>query len=123
MSFHSDLYYDIHELLGVPVGSAKKAGEKRLGPTILRTICKTITDALRRGEDVYIAGFGTFRVVQWKARTTKNSMISNYPFITSPHPITHRSRKRVIFIPSEALRAMINIDTPNAHNRRTREAW
>lgn len=53
--------------------AAQSAGvSKRCAADVLEAILATITDSLKKGENVTITGFGTFRRTQRAARTGVN---------------------------------------------------
>jgi len=58
---------DLVEEVSAETGLTKRASGEAIGAVI-----DGITDALARGEKVTLVGFGTFRVVQRKARTGRN---------------------------------------------------
>lgn len=86
-------------------------------------------DALLRGEDVHIKGFGRFSVRQGKPYRTSNIIIRRHPghqnaADRSPVTITHRAKRKVIFIPSDALMAMLNhAGTPTYDEQRIIKTW
>ena len=113
--------YEINRLLDVPVLDSNPT----LGRLILRTIRKAMTEALRRGEDIHIKGFGKFKVVTRKPYYTHSTYItyadehgnrSKAP--KSPVPIYHPARKVVTFTPAEQLKAMVNAPTPTTWDER-----
>jgi nucleoid DNA-binding protein len=116
---HLSLALQIHEALDEPFD---RHGEPALGYKIVNAIKAAITKALRRGEDVYVKGFGTFRVIERTPRRTGHNIVTGEP-VFSPVPIAHRPRNIVIFIPSEPLKAMLNLDSPNYKERRSMETW
>lgn len=102
---HRDLALSIHELLDLPL----KNGRPVIGYKIVKAIARSLRDAVKRGEEIRIPGFGIFRTVTWKPHRTGN------PFLTqnlhSPVPIEGKPRKVVTFLPSEQLLAMLNRGT------------
>jgi len=53
----------VHESLG---------GTKAQAERVVETIISTITDTLKKGEDVSVAGFGIFSAKERAARTARN---------------------------------------------------
>jgi DNA-binding protein HU-beta len=51
---------------------AKVVSTKREAQDALDCVLSTITKALKKGEDVTLTGFGTFKVVKRKARKGRN---------------------------------------------------
>ena len=62
-------------------------------------LMKIASAALAKGDNIYLRGFGTFRVVERKAKTARN--ISRGTFVTVP---AHHAVK---FIPSSELRDLV----------------
>jgi nucleoid DNA-binding protein len=116
--FHRHCAIDIHDLLDIPLD---KNGDPSLGTKILRAIIATMRDALHRGEDVKIPGFGIFRVVEWKPKRTGNNIISQ-DGTRSPVPLERMSKRVVTFIPAEQLKAMLNLGT-TWDEKRAMETW
>lgn len=99
-----DMVRELSEILELPIGQHIE-DSKIL--EIIYAIEKTITDALWRGESVYIAGFGTFYIM--KKRAFKNRMTYFYgkkdghsAWITVP------ARKYVRFKIAKALKRFVN---------------
>ena len=53
------------------VGKRTNLAKKDIG-NVIDALVETITDTIKKGEKVALAGFGTFQVVQRKARTGLN---------------------------------------------------
>ena len=51
---------------------AKVVKTKKQAQAALDCVMSSITKALKKGEDVTLTGFGTFKVVKRKARTGRN---------------------------------------------------
>ena len=51
---------------------AKVVGTKKAAQDAVDCVISSITRALKRGEDVTLTGFGTFKVVKRKARKGRN---------------------------------------------------
>ena len=51
---------------------AKVVGTKKEARTAVECMVSSITKSLKRGEDVVLTGFGTFKVVKRKARKGRN---------------------------------------------------
>lgn len=115
-----DLALLIHEILDEPLNAK---GDPALGYKIVNAILATITKAAKSGEDVYIKGFGIFRVVEKPARKTGNNIVLSDPIVFSPVPITHRPRKYLSFRPASQLMAMLNKENPNWLQRRAITSW
>ena len=118
---HGDIAHYIHELTDLPLA---KSNQPTLGRHILRIIVKTMRDALRRGEDVEIRGFGKFTVVTCPARMRKGTVI--HPGYVTPEPIIFPAKRVVTFIPSHPLVTMLNYTnsvTMNYKERRTARNW
>lgn len=120
----------IHEILDVPNGSY---GNPTFGFKVIKTILNVMRDALHRGEAVSINGFGTLRVVERTPRRTGSNFVANtasnkrHPShetnVYSPVIYTYGPRKYIIFEPSIQFMAMINMNTPNAHEQREIAKW
>jgi DNA-binding protein HU-beta len=54
---------ELFEMMGVPKAQASK---------MLDLVLNSITEALAKGEDVTLKGFGTFKIVELAARTGRN---------------------------------------------------
>ena len=111
---------EIHDLLDLP---RDKWGDPRLGRKIIATILTSMKEALYRGEEIYIEGFGTFKTVTRKARRTNFNFVSRNPTHVSTVPMEHEAKKKVIFVPSQILLSMLNLDTPNSKQRRIIAGW
>ncbi len=59
----SDLVFAVTSTSGTSKGDAAR---------VVDAVCDVITDALSRGEDVRLTGFGRFRVANRSARTGRN---------------------------------------------------
>jgi nucleoid DNA-binding protein len=64
------------------------------------SLLATISNALRKKEDVTITGFGTFKAVKRKARKGRN------PY--TGEPIKIKASTRVKFVPGKALKEAVN---------------
>lgn len=51
---------------------AKVVSTKKKAQVVVDSVLSSITNALKKGEDVTLTGFGTFRVVKRKARKGRN---------------------------------------------------
>ena len=51
---------------------AKVVSTKKEAQVVVDCVLSSITNALKKGEDVTLTGFGTFRVVKRKARKGRN---------------------------------------------------
>lgn len=108
----------IHETLDLPPDAH---GDPSDGIAIVHAILNSMRDALRRGEDITIKGFGTFTIVHGKPRRTGSNFITQQG-TRSPVPITHRPKSYVVFKPSEQVLAMLNLGT-NWDEKRAMEIW
>ena len=98
------------------------------GFKIAKAIFTTITNALQRGEEVYIKGFGKFKPITRKPRRTSNDFIYNghihgQPNVHATSPAERRPRTVIIFIPSYQLMALLNHKTPNHWEARAMSIW
>lgn len=97
----------------------------RLGTKVLRAVFNAIAQALKRGERVTIAGFGTFKVVQRKPRTTASNYLTQTQRRSEPRH--YPPRHYVVFQPALPLLAMLNLPEdgyePNYTERRTQSRW
>lgn len=118
---------ELHDLLGIPLQRKNPS----IGRKIIRTILQAITDALHRGEAVYIKGFGTFRVIEKAPRPTPHNILTsrgrNRPTSFAGDRRSYAPRKYVIFQPAMALMAMLNLPAagtaPSYKERRTQRQW
>jgi nucleoid DNA-binding protein len=113
-----DLAKYLHDLLQLPY---PPNGDPKTGRKIIAGIKKAITDALHRGEDVKIKGFGIFRVVNHKPTRVGSTFITQDP-IFSPVPIDVKGYRYVKFYPSSQLRAMLNGGT-TYDERKAMKLW
>ena len=67
---------------------------------ILKIIFVEITEALRRGENVEIRGFGTYKIRKRKARVGRNPRTGEQ--------IQIAASQKVKFLPAKALKEMFN---------------
>lgn len=86
----SDLVKNVADEIGISQAKANQAVTRLLG---------TITDALSRGEEVRLTGFGTFRVSQRAERKGRNPRTGEV--------ITVPARRRASFSPSSSLNEAI----------------
>ena len=106
----------IQELLDLPT--------LREATVILRTVLCVIRDALQRDEQVYVKGFGTFKLVKRTHRPTPNNIIANVPQpVMAVGMKYYKPRRVLIFEPSLPFMAMLNMNTPNYKERRTTFRW
>jgi integration host factor alpha subunit len=87
----SDLVEAIAEKTGLTKADSTRA---------LDAVFEAITKALKKGERVPIAGFGTFNVVKRKAREGRNPQTGETVKISA--------RKAVTFKPGTALKEVVN---------------
>ena len=109
--------YELHDLLDLPLTKHKPGGasEPYKGAKIIMTIFKSITDALRRGEEVYIWKFGRFKLVPHrKYNFTKSILaVAKDGKILARGPLSPRNLgKRVKFTPAPFLEAVLDMDHP-----------
>lgn len=80
---------------------ASKAGvEKSVAERNLNAITDAITESLKRGEEVKLAGFGSFDIKQTKAREGRNPKTGQ--------AITIPAAKKARFKPSKQLKETVN---------------
>ena len=72
---------------------------RRTAREAVNTITSVITDALARGEKVTLVGFGTFKVMERKARTGRNPQTGQ--------TIQIPAKKAPKFIPGKGLREKV----------------
>lgn len=103
----NDIAYQIDMLLGF-----KRL--KKSGPTYnaVKAVFTSMTNALRRGESVYIRGFGTFKVKSYES--FKRPAQFFYKGSSTRTVIDIPACKKVLFTPSKLLRSYIEQDQTNA---------
>jgi nucleoid DNA-binding protein len=116
----------INELIDEPIMSP-------IGFKVSKAIFKTIADALHRGEEVYVQGFGTFKVLKPREVHKLPNLILhrkrggefNSEATKSPVMIEIPGKKKVFFYPAIQLQAMLNEDdtTSNYKERRAKSIW
>jgi nucleoid DNA-binding protein len=112
---------ELTDLLDLPRG---KFGRPDKAHQIIRAIQTAMTDALHRGEDIRIDGFGIFRIHTRPSKPNRQTFIMGRPAIKTSEIVVAPARKVVKFTPSEALRAMVNIDAPTTCvERRAIKSW
>jgi nucleoid DNA-binding protein len=123
-----DLSMVIGDILQLPIDKVQHYPIQ--AANILQAILDSISAALHRGEDVHVKGFGIFRVKQLKPRTYTNIVTTKPPgedtisqATRTPIPIVLPGKKRVFFYPAIQLKAMLNHETPSAHERRAISIW
>jgi len=72
---------------------AEKTSTKKDAQDIVDTILESIKKTLKKREDVAIAGFGTFRVKQTKARMGRNPKTGEAIKISAKKKIAFRAAK------------------------------
>ena len=101
------------------------------GTKILNAVLDAVADALHRGEKVYIRGFGIFKVEERRPVPTPSNIVTNdrhgRPSVRAQGLRYYKPRLQVIFQPSMAFMAMINMPdsgaTPNHKERRAQLRW
>lgn len=118
----------IHELIDEPINA--RINSPTLGYKIVDTIVNTMAEALHRGEEVHIAGFGKFKVVDVPPRRIPHMALSKPPgedtikqAYYSPVDIVVPAKKRVAFSAYSQLRAMLNTEHPSWKQRRAMKIW
>lgn len=107
----------LNELFEQPLKS--KEGYK-----ITRAILKVITDALKRGEDVEIPGFGIFKHHITAKRKLPIVIHTTGDCNTATRVVKEVGNKHIIiFEPSIQLMAMLNKKTPNYKENRAMQIW
>ena len=123
--------YVLHELLDLPLDKLKPTGssEPYTGVKIIKTIFKSIADALRRGEEVKIYKFGTFTTIPRKKCNFSKSILAVAKDGTILARGPHKPKalgKRVKFKPAPFLQAVLDLDHPEraqAVPKRLIERW
>lgn len=120
----SDLAMLLHELFEIPFGR-KSNGWPGAGMKIVDAISTAMKDALKRGEDVSIPGFGIFR---WRTTPIRKmpsvTIWTDGNFKTAIRASKVLGGKRiVVFEPSIQLMAMLNKDTANYKEARAKSIW
>lgn len=118
--WRAKLAREIHELLELPLGDMNRVGQK-----IITTVFKTLADGLKRGESVYIRGFGKFSIRTSKAHTSPNIILhaSKGSFTFSKTPIEIKSKKYVHFAPCRAFTAMVDYQSPTPKSQALIHKW
>ena len=127
------LAQDLHELLDIPRTlctskiSGKTYSKPRKGQEIIAAVVRAMVSALHREEEVSIYGFGKFRVID-SPKISVGTILKSGPngeiIVSGKRPVAFR--KRVQFIPSPNLLAMLNQDNGcvlNAPQKRAMESW
>lgn len=73
---------------------------KEKAGSVVNSVVETISGSLKKGNDVAIIGFGTFKVAKRAARTAKNPQTGA--------PIKVAARKVPKFTPGKALKDVVN---------------
>lgn len=79
----------------ISIVAAEAGVTKRLSGEVIESFLNTVTRALESGEDVKLAGFGTFEIKCRSARTGRN--------MHTGEQVPIPARKRPAFTPSEQL--------------------
>jgi nucleoid DNA-binding protein len=79
---------------------AEVVATKKEAQAAVEQLFSSITGALRKGDSVTVAGFGTFKVVERKARQGRNPQTGA--------AIRIGARKAAKFVPGKALRDELN---------------
>lgn len=125
-------YWELQDLLNIPRQVHYSKGGFRYerpdkAAEIVHTIVKVLVDALKRGESVKIAGFGTFDVIDNPKKSVYRpftaSSSDGTPLGQSELILPLPPRKKVIFTPSIHLTAMLNMNRPNAFEKRAMKTW
>ena len=91
----SELVHQVAEKAGL---SSAKANE------VVTAVFETMTDSLGRGEEVRLAGFGTFRLVERRERVARHPRTGER--------IVVPAGRRVVFAPSSHLSAAAKTSQP-----------
>lgn len=78
---------------------AKVVKTKKQAQAALECVISSITKALKKGEDVTLTGFGTFKVVKRKARRGRNPRTGE--------AIKIKASKAPKFVPGKTLKATV----------------
>lgn len=90
---------------------------------IVNAMIKSITEALRRGEEVQVLGLGTFKIVtRGQIKRSVNFISGGHPkkqqnaFKDIPRVVIHQNPKKVvIFVPHDSLLEFINQENQKDH--------
>lgn len=125
-----EFQWELQDLMDIPRAVKHSSGGFRYekpdkAAEVIRVIFGVIKDALLRGEKVNIPGFGTFKIIDTKPTRSKHTIVGNSKGKVVGFSQTHRtvpSKKKVIFIPSVHLMAMLNLDEPNVPSYKHKNA-
>ncbi|MHC4459076.1 MAG: HU family DNA-binding protein [Planctomycetota bacterium] len=78
---------------------AKVVGTKKEAQVAVDCVLSSVTKALKKGDDVGLVGFGTFKVVKRKARKGRNPQTGE--------PITIKATKVPKFVAGKALKEAV----------------
>lgn len=84
-------------------------GECPTGKAIVQTILRTMTEALQRGESVYVRGLGKFEVRPGCRKILKPVVRRQPKPSYSPVFVEYMAPKRVMFTPDYQLRKRVNL--------------
>ncbi|MBI3983948.1 HU family DNA-binding protein [Candidatus Microgenomates bacterium] len=108
---------EVHDLTGLPQKTADLA---------VKTVFEAMKEALLRGEDVQVNGFGCFRVRTRKSYTTRLAglivgKVANKNMVKTQRVVQVPPKKYLYFRPAKALLAMLNAEAPYVPNKKQRE--
>lgn len=119
---------DLHDLLEIPLAARKRSSGKNYyhpekGHQIINAVFQAIAQALQRGEAVHVYGLGRFEVVERPPRRRGHQIVHSKGF---SRPVfggskIYRGRKQVIFTPSPALEALVNMNLGGELSSRSRD--
>ena len=111
-----EIAQQVQEIMDIP---PDKHGNYPVGTKVVRGVISSITKALRAGEEVKVAGFGTFRLRYVRPKYIHNVVVGReFNGNKSPVPILIPHKFVVVFEPSVVLRALLNKDTGSCDERR-----
>ncbi|MQL51828.1 DNA-binding protein [Desulfofundulus thermobenzoicus] len=84
----------------IDVVANKTGNTKKVAAKVVDAVLATLEEAVRRGEEVRIAGFGAFLVKERAERQARNPQTGE--------SISIPARKAVVFRPGKELRAAVN---------------
>lgn len=95
------------QTIAAKISTAAELGLKE-SAEVVNQVVALITDALNKGQDVLISGFGKFELLSKKARQGRNPRTGT--------PVTIQARKVVKFRGAESLKAHLTEAAVNTHS-------
>jgi nucleoid DNA-binding protein len=126
---NADLARIIHETLDIPLHPVKNYPTE--GAKIIKALVTVLKNALKNNESIYVRGFGKFYIHQPPHRRlvakpfvyNKPGQYSHEETVQADVPTYFPARKKIIFQPSTQLTAMLNVNNPTAHEKRSIAIW